>query len=115
MNPKFYYHTPTKPISTRASCPVCHQTVYSRAGIHPQCAVIQSDPPRMRAKKQQAGALLDPSIDATDPTGPDVVVEPPIVVQAATIDRPIVPMAVVSVLSAWTRARRPASGASDKR
>ncbi len=36
MNPMHYYHTPVKPISTRASCPVCHQTVYSRAGIHPQ-------------------------------------------------------------------------------
>ena len=40
-----YYHTPPKPISTRVKCPVCHQEVYSRAGIHPQCAVRQSEPP----------------------------------------------------------------------
>ncbi len=46
MNPK-PFHTP---VSTRVSCPVCHQTVYSRSGIHPQCAVRQSDPPRSKAK-----------------------------------------------------------------
>ena len=34
-----YYHNPSKPVSTRVRCPVCHQQVYSRAGIHPQCAV----------------------------------------------------------------------------
>jgi hypothetical protein len=49
MNPK-YYHTPPQPISTRLRCPVCHETVYSRAGIHPQCAVRQSDPPRLKSK-----------------------------------------------------------------
>jgi hypothetical protein len=38
-----YYHTPPKPVSTRVRCPVCHQEVYSRAGIHPQCAVKQSE------------------------------------------------------------------------
>lgn len=41
-----YYHNPPKPVSTRVRCPVCHEDVYSRAGIHPQCAVRQSDPPR---------------------------------------------------------------------
>ena len=69
MNPMHYYHTPVKPISTRASCPVCHETVYSRAGIHPQCAVIQSDPPKLRSKKQQARALVDQANQATDQTG----------------------------------------------
>lgn len=49
MTPK-YYHTPPQPISTRLKCPVCHETVYSRAGIHPQCAVRQSDPPRLKSK-----------------------------------------------------------------
>ena len=40
------YHTPPQPGSNRVRCPVCHEAVYSRAGIHPQCAVRQSDPPR---------------------------------------------------------------------
>lgn len=45
-----YYHSPLKPASARVRCPVCHQEVYSRAGIHPQCAVKQSDPPRPKPK-----------------------------------------------------------------
>jgi hypothetical protein len=40
MNPK-HFHTP---ISNRVRCPVCHQPVYSRGGIHPQCAMRQSEP-----------------------------------------------------------------------
>ena len=46
-----YYHNPTKPVSTRVSCPVCHHEVYSRAGIHPQCAVWQSE--SLKPKKQE--------------------------------------------------------------
>lgn len=46
MNPK-HAHTP---VSTRARCPVCHQPVYSRAGIHPQCAMRQSEPPKPKAE-----------------------------------------------------------------
>ncbi len=46
MNPK-HVHTPA---STRARCPVCHEAVYSRAGIHPQCAVRQSEPPKTKAQ-----------------------------------------------------------------
>jgi hypothetical protein len=42
MNPK-----PTHiPASTRARCPVCNQSVYSKNGIHPQCAMRQAEPPR---------------------------------------------------------------------
>ncbi len=40
MNPK-HIHTP---VSNRLRCPVCHQAVYSRGGIHPQCAMRQSEP-----------------------------------------------------------------------
>jgi len=29
--------------SQRKRCPVCHQSVYSLAGIHPQCAVKLSE------------------------------------------------------------------------
>jgi hypothetical protein len=89
MNPMHYYHTPVKPISTRASCPVCHETVYSRAGIHPQCAVIQSDPPKLRSKKQ-AHALVDQANQATDQTGAVVVVEPPIIEPTPAGERPVV-------------------------
>lgn len=46
MNPKHLH----SPVSTRLRCPVCQQAVYSRAGIHPQCAVRQSDPPRPKVK-----------------------------------------------------------------
>ncbi len=45
-----YYHTPPYPVSTRPRCPVCHQEVYSRAGIHPQCAVRQCDPPKPKSR-----------------------------------------------------------------
>ncbi len=47
MNPK-HFHTP---VSTRLRCPVCHQAVYSRAGIHPQCAMRQSEPPMPKIDK----------------------------------------------------------------
>jgi hypothetical protein len=76
MTPKHYYHTPLKPMSTRACCPVCNATVYSRAGIHPQCAVLQSDPPRPKAKKPGAPAIVDQVEKPADQLGADVVVEP---------------------------------------
>jgi len=53
MNPKSY-RILTKPVSNRVRCPVCHEEVYSRAGIHPQCAVRQSEPPRMKTKEPVA-------------------------------------------------------------
>ena len=46
-----HWHTP---ISTRPVCPVCKKAVYSRGGIHPQCAVIQAGPPRADKKTPQA-------------------------------------------------------------
>ncbi len=92
MNPKHYYHTPIKPISTRVSCPVCHNAVYSRAGIHPQCAVIQYDPPKVRGKKQPV-PLLDQAIEAIDRPSPDVVVEPLAVKPAAVPQPRIAPVA----------------------
>jgi hypothetical protein len=53
MTPR-YYHTPPQSGSDRVRCPVCHETVYSRAGIHPQCAVRQADPPKPKAKAKGA-------------------------------------------------------------
>ena len=54
-----YYHTPPKPVSTRVRCPVCHQEVYSRAGIHPQCAVHQSEP---TIPKKPAVVVINPAV-----------------------------------------------------
>jgi hypothetical protein len=60
-----YYHTPPQPESTRVRCPVCHQEVYSRAGIHPQCAVKQSDPPRPKGTPK--GIPDQPIVDPAKP------------------------------------------------
>jgi len=51
MNPKHV----NSPASNRARCPVCHQPVYSRAGIHPQCAVRQSEAARPKPKRDVPG------------------------------------------------------------
>ena len=56
MNPKSY-QPQNNPSSNRVRCPVCHEAVYSRAGIHPQCAVRQSDPPKPKSKSP---AIIDP-------------------------------------------------------
>lgn len=40
-----HYHNAPAPISTRPRCPICREAVYSRAGIHPQCAARQAEPP----------------------------------------------------------------------
>jgi hypothetical protein len=70
MNPK-HFHTP---VSTRLRCPVCHQAVYSRGGIHPQCAMRQSEPPMPKIDKSKVGvpasegvgvAIAESVIDAT--------------------------------------------------
>jgi hypothetical protein len=58
MNPK-HFHTP---ISTRLRCPVCHQAVYSRAGIHPQCAMRQSEPPMPKTDKSKMLGQDDPTV-----------------------------------------------------
>jgi hypothetical protein len=71
-----YYHTPPQPVSTRVRCPVCHKEVYSRAGIHPQCAFSQSDPARPKAKK---GVPVSPELPdrAGDQAGAVVAVADP--------------------------------------
>jgi hypothetical protein len=67
MNPK-HFHTP---VSTRVRCPVCHEAVYSRAGIHPQCAVRQADPPKPKAKPP-VGSVVDQA-------APEIVDDAPVV------------------------------------
>ena len=58
MNNSKHHHSPLAPLSNRLRCPVCHQVVYSRAGIHPQCAVRQADPPR---PKRKTAKVIEPS------------------------------------------------------
>ena len=37
---KKHYHDPAP---SRPLCPVCKKAVYSRGGIHPQCAMLRED------------------------------------------------------------------------
>jgi hypothetical protein len=37
---KKHYHVP---LPSRPLCPVCRKAVYSRGGIHPQCAMVRED------------------------------------------------------------------------
>ena len=62
MNPR-YYHTPPPLPSTRVRCPVCHEEVYSRAGIHPQCAVRQSEPPKPKKEKGVPVPVVGPTAE----------------------------------------------------
>jgi hypothetical protein len=78
MNPKYrHYHNPPPPASTRVRCPVCHEEVYSRAGIHPQCAVRQSDPPKAKNKGQKSPPDVEPLVPVIEPAGADVILELP--------------------------------------
>ncbi len=78
MTDKYHhYHTPPQRVSTRVRCPVCHEEVYSRAGIHPQCAVRQSEPPKVKNKEQKspsAVGLVAVPINAAEAV---VILEPP--------------------------------------
>jgi hypothetical protein len=42
---KKHYHLS---VASRPLCPLCRKAVYSRGGIHPECAMIQDDSPRSR-------------------------------------------------------------------
>ena len=85
-----YYHTPLKTISSRPSCPVCHESVYSRAGIHPQCAVVQSDPPKLRGKKKLVSDLLDEAPAAPDQVAANVVATPLTVERTSASGRAVI-------------------------
>ena len=113
MNPKHYYHTPIKPESTRASCPVCHQAVYSRAGIHPQCAVIQHDPPKSKSKKPQEAGHLELAIEPADQAVATVLAEAPLVKPASPTGQPIRPS--VAKIAGVTPARLGSSKGTSNR
>jgi hypothetical protein len=40
------------PAAPRALCPVCKKTVYSPAGIHPQCAMARAEPPNLKPRNR---------------------------------------------------------------
>ena len=46
-----YRHTPIFD-SQRKRCPICNQSVYSLAGIHPQCAIKLDEGPQSRSNKE---------------------------------------------------------------
>ena len=67
MFPK-YRHAPIFD-PERKRCPVCHQAVYSLAGIHPQCAIKRAVARESRSKKQaasKAGSVIAVVILRTD-------------------------------------------------
>jgi hypothetical protein len=80
MNPK-HFHTP---VSTRMRCPVCHQPVYSRGGIHPQCAMRQSEPPLPPADDS------DETIAEADSTVALIVEKPTVIKPVAPKRKPVV-------------------------
>jgi len=45
-----YRHTPIFD-SQRKRCPICNQSAYSLAGIHPQCAIKLDEGPQPRNNK----------------------------------------------------------------
>ena len=60
-------------------CPVCHHAVYSRGGIHPQCAVRQSDPPKPKPKPkaQVPPGPAEQAGDGAERAGAGALAEPP--------------------------------------
>ncbi|MGO9923454.1 MAG: hypothetical protein ACLQIB_53230, partial [Isosphaeraceae bacterium] len=78
-----YRHAPIVD-PNRKRCPVCNESVYSLAGIHPQCAVRQADPPKPKGKAKGA----PPSPVATTATDePRAVALSPSGVRIAAADR----------------------------
>ncbi len=54
-----YRHTPIFD-SQRKRCPICNQSVYSLAGIHPQCAIKLDEGPQSRSDKEPAAEAEAP-------------------------------------------------------
>ena len=46
----------------RKLCPVCHQSVYSLAGIHPQCAVKRADALESQSRREAASKAGSPIV-----------------------------------------------------
>ena len=54
-----YRHTPIFD-SQRKRCPICNQSVYSLAGIHPQCAIKLDEGPQSRGNTEPAAEAEAP-------------------------------------------------------
>ena len=68
MNPR-YRHGPILD-TRRRRCPVCHQSVYSTAGIHPQCAIKIAE-----HSSVSEPIPVDPDLDAPlDASSPEALV-----------------------------------------
>jgi hypothetical protein len=76
MNPKSY-RILTDTGSARVRCPVCHEAVYSRAGIHPQCAVRQSEPPKPKNKPPVPPPLAEQEATTVEGVGTEILADPP--------------------------------------
>jgi Tat protein secretion system quality control protein TatD with DNase activity len=67
--PKYRYAPISDP--DRKRCPVCQQSVYSLAGIHPQCAVKQANAlewlRRKAASKQDSIDPIEPALQPVIP------------------------------------------------
>jgi hypothetical protein len=90
-----HYHTPAKPVSTRVHCPVCHEAVYSRGNIHPQCAVKQSESPR---PKNLAAVVTDPGVEVGQAADqpPPVLSDPP---NPETTFAPHTPVSLITAIA----------------
>jgi len=88
MKEKYHhYHTPPHPVSTRVRCPVCHEEVYSRAGIHPQCAARRNDPPKVKNKEPKSPPAVGPVSVAMKAAEAVVILEPPAAMRIFDPDR----------------------------
>jgi len=68
-------HTPL-PDDRRKRCPICRQTVYSAAGIHPQCAIKQADPWRPTTATPAPELEQQPEVVEAEIEAPAPVVAP---------------------------------------
>ena len=82
-----HYHTPPQAVSARVRCPVCHEEVYSRAGIHPQCAARRNDPPKVKDKEPTSPPAVGPVSVAIKAAEPAVILELPTAVRIFDPDR----------------------------
>jgi len=68
-----YRHTPIFD-SQRKRCPICNQSVYSLAGIHPQCAIKLEEGPQSRNAKEPVTEAEAPVL--VEALGAPVVTKP---------------------------------------
>jgi hypothetical protein len=75
------------PVSNRIRCPVCHEAVYSRADIHPQGAVHQSEAPQLKKRPQGVHVDLHPCLAVLEQACVEAVVDQPTADCSSVINR----------------------------